>query len=113
MFFAESASSYRFSQIKTMDISNKECPICMEEYERKETAALYPCYHKFCAKCILIWLKKAEKLECTSCFKQIENIILITIDDELGEVRKIRTMSKINIELHKICIIDNARILNA
>ncbi|CAH0673958.1 unnamed protein product [Spodoptera exigua] len=49
----------------TIESSDKNCPICLKNFNVGEKAKQMPCHHEFHAKCILTWLEKTNS--CPFC----------------------------------------------
>lgn len=50
-------------EIKIESSENKQCPVCLKEFETGSKAKLMPCQHVFHQECIIPWLEKVESIE--------------------------------------------------
>lgn len=50
----------------------KECPICLCNYETSEALIYLPCMHPYHEKCIIEWLQRSPT--CPNCSKQVYKV---------------------------------------
>lgn len=69
----EVSNEIEYNKIKYNDKihTEKECPICLEEFKQDESIVLLPCLHYFHEDCLNAWFKKSTNIECPLCKKKI------------------------------------------
>nr|XP_002129362.1 RING finger protein 24 [Ciona intestinalis] len=51
------------------DTKNETCPVCLEDFKKKEVLAICPCHHVFHKKCLCKWLELRPT--CPMCMSHI------------------------------------------
>jgi hypothetical protein len=59
----------KLKTVKLNEIEEKDCPICLDEYNCQSQIILLPCLHSFHSSCIKKWLSK--NVTCPICRKDI------------------------------------------
>ena len=51
-------SEYKITDLNKLNKETKDCRICLERFQKNDTAMYLPCFHFFHKKCIENWLEK-------------------------------------------------------
>ncbi|KAL5021499.1 hypothetical protein ScPMuIL_000654 [Solemya velum] len=62
----------KFSPKKKKKLPNDTCPVCLDEFNRKENIAVCPCYHGFHVKCLMEWLR--HRNTCPMCKAPVQTL---------------------------------------
>jgi len=67
----KSLKKTKFSNIMNINLDNKICSICLDEFEEEQNVIILSCKHIFHSNCIEEWLLKYGKT-CPTCRKKID-----------------------------------------
>ena len=70
-----------FIRLKSRKYFQKECTICIEEFEEEADCRLLSCFHAFHQECIDSWMLRQKK--CPLCNKPFESIEDLKFDKSL------------------------------
>ena len=79
-----------------------ECPIC---YEMKPQTILSPCNHKFCAKCLIKYLKRGQT--CPLCRRNFHNVHppLVVYENNFNGIIEVKLQRKTKNDFFGISVI--------